>query len=84
MAWVISYVEEKGYDSLGVCIGSTDTETGLEIGTEQLQQIIIVIIILLLILITIIIIIIKVILTARARSTKTTGRYSTKDSTKSH
>ena len=83
MAWVISYVEEKGYDSLGVCIGSTDTETGLEIGTEQLQQIIIVIIILLLILITIIIII-KVILTARARSTKTTGRYSTKDSTKSH
>ena len=83
MAWVISYVEEKGYDSLGVCIGSTDTETGLEIGTEQLQQIITVIIILLLILITIIIII-KVILTARARSTKTTGRYSTKDSTKSH
>jgi len=30
--WVRHYVREHGYDSLGVCIGISDTETGIELG----------------------------------------------------
>ena len=30
--WVKNYVRNNGYDNLGVCIGSTETDTGLELG----------------------------------------------------
>lgn len=30
--WMENYVRNNGYDNLGVCIGSTETETGLEFG----------------------------------------------------
>ena len=30
--WVVNYVRDHGYDNLGLCIGSTETETGLELG----------------------------------------------------
>ena len=30
--WMENYVRDNGYDNLGVCIGSTETETGLELG----------------------------------------------------
>lgn len=30
--WMENYVRHNGYDELGVCIGSTETETGLEFG----------------------------------------------------
>ena len=30
--WIENYVRHNGYDHLGVCIGSTETETGLEFG----------------------------------------------------
>ena len=30
--WIENYVREHGYDNLGVCIGSTETETGLDLG----------------------------------------------------
>ena len=33
--WVKGYVKENGYDNLGICIGSTATETGLELGELQ-------------------------------------------------
>lgn len=30
--WVQNYVQNNGYDSLGVCIGITETDTGIELG----------------------------------------------------
>ena len=30
--WMENYVRRNGYDNLGLCIGSTETETGLEFG----------------------------------------------------
>ena len=33
MDWVKRYVQEHGYDSLGIYIGGNDTETGVELGT---------------------------------------------------
>ena len=30
--WIENYVRQNGYDKLGLCIGSTETETGLEFG----------------------------------------------------
>lgn len=30
--WMENYVRHNGYDNLGLCIGSTETETGLEFG----------------------------------------------------
>ncbi|XP_022781591.1 uncharacterized protein LOC111322703 isoform X2 [Stylophora pistillata] len=30
--WVVNFVRNHGYDDMGLCIGSTETETGLELG----------------------------------------------------
>jgi len=30
--WMENYVQRNGYDNLGLCIGSTETETGREFG----------------------------------------------------
>ena len=38
VTWVVDHVQKEGYDSLGVCIGSTDIETGMEIGTVIVSQ----------------------------------------------
>lgn len=35
--WVKNYVLSHGDDNLGVCIGSTETETGLEFGKQSFQ-----------------------------------------------
>lgn len=34
--WVQEYVRENGYDSLGVCIGISDIETGVELGKSYM------------------------------------------------
>ena len=36
--WVKIYVRDHGLDSLGVCIGDTETETGLELGEIQVAR----------------------------------------------
>ncbi|XP_031557070.1 uncharacterized protein LOC116293750 [Actinia tenebrosa] len=36
--WVQNYVQKNGYDSLGVCIGMTETDTGIELGQYLLER----------------------------------------------
>ena len=36
--WVKIYVRDNGLDSLGVCIGDTETETGLELGEIHVSR----------------------------------------------
>ena len=36
--WVKIYVRDNGLDSLGVCIGDTETETGLELGEVHVSR----------------------------------------------
>lgn len=36
--WVVNFVVNHGYDDLGLCIGSTETETGLELGQYLLRH----------------------------------------------
>lgn len=38
MDWVKIYVRDNGLDSLGVCIGDTETETGLELGEIHVSR----------------------------------------------
>ena len=39
--WVVNYVLNHGYDELGLCIGDTEIQTGLELGQLLIKEVLI-------------------------------------------
>lgn len=39
--WVVNYVGNHGYDELGLCIGHTETQTGLDLGQLVIKEVLI-------------------------------------------